>query len=170
MDVEVVEKNKGGRPTKLTPELIHQMGKYFEEGNHPECVSGLVSITKQTFYNWMETGEADFETGKDTIYARFFDCIKVAIGASERSAVKQMKAGGKDWIGAAEFLSRRFPERWRRNIAITGGDGGPLKVSPVLEVPFTSKTVADWQNAKPETDSTVAAASNGKHAGNGTTR
>lgn len=128
--------NVGGRPSKLTPDIIERMSGHFLEGGHPELVCSLVGVSRRCYYYWLEDGEADLENDRDTLHAEFCLRTKKALALCESDAVKRMKAGGKDWMGAAEFLARRFPSRWRRNIAASDEDRRlHRRYMPVVEGP-----------------------------------
>ncbi len=99
----------GGRPTKLTPELIVRICNYIRAGNHLNVVCVANGITFQTYRNWIKRGER----ARSGIFFELFESVRQAEAECESSLVAGwMSQAPKDWRAAAAFLERRFPERW----------------------------------------------------------
>lgn len=124
------KKNVGGRPSKLTDEMLDTIVKHLKTGNFVSTACRLSGITERSYYGWMETGEADFVSGKDTMHARFFQSTTHAIADAEDMAVYALRRAWKeDWRAAAWYLERRKAGKWARRdrMEVTGKDGGPIE-------------------------------------------
>lgn len=94
------------RPSKLTEELISKMADEIAEGT-PICyVCDLFSVTEQSYFNWMERGQQDFENDEETIYSAFFDSIKKSYARFIIESKKRIKQGTPGWQGTAWWLER----------------------------------------------------------------
>lgn len=103
--------NKGGRPTKLTPEIQVELVKYIKAGNYYSDACEYVGIDYRTFRNWMKKGE-EAKTGQ---FFQFFHAIKKAEAESKIRMVAQWQSAMKtDWKAIATFMERRYPEEWGR--------------------------------------------------------
>lgn len=104
-----------GRPTKLTPELIHTIETAVESGAFYEDACIVAGINKSTLYRWREQGEADIEHGRHTLEADFCTALTRGSAAAEVHAAEAVaKARFHDWRAAAWYLERRNPARWGR--------------------------------------------------------
>ena len=119
-----VPANKGGRPTLLTPELqliicgyIRQDTMYVEQA----CLKA--GISKGSYYNWLEWGEAKKEP-----YAEFLDAIKEAEAEAELSLLRDMKKSPRYWAMYMTILERRFPDRWGKRERVQHEQQGDFKV------------------------------------------
>lgn len=102
--------------SKLTPELIRTFCDLVAAGNYYHAACKAVGITYPTFNRWMRLGEQH----SDGPYSEFYNAVRQADAAAELWAVHQWRrAFPVDWKAAAEFLARRFPDRWARREHIT---------------------------------------------------
>ena len=107
---EKKDKNKGGRPSILTPELIKTICATVKAGNYIETAAAVAGIHKDTLYDWLKKASS-----KGGIYAEFSDAIKKALAESEaRDVLIISEASKTNWTAAAWKLERRFAERWGR--------------------------------------------------------
>lgn len=121
--------NVGGRPSKLDSDVKKQLVDAISAGNFIEVACEHAGITKMTFYNWLDKGEA----AKSGEYREFYLEIQEAQAHLEVALVAQwMQHVKKDWRAAAEMLSRRFPEKWSptryMKQEISGPDQSPLRI------------------------------------------
>jgi hypothetical protein len=100
----------GGRPSKLTRELIAKLARAVARGNYVEVACAEVGIAKSTFYEWLQLGQA----APSGPHREFSDAIKKAQASAEARdlAVIDAAAQAGVWQAAAWKLERRSPERW----------------------------------------------------------
>lgn len=109
------------RPTKLTDTTRTLITDLLRGGNTNEGACTAAGIAPSTFYSWMERGEADLETGVESIHSEFVEAVTRAIGESEAVLVRFARAAAeKDGRVALEMLARRFPERWAAKAELRG--------------------------------------------------
>lgn len=117
--------NKGGRPTKLTPELQEEICKAIRAGNYIETAAAFAGISKNTLYEWMKRGAREKERlaknprakvkKSEAPFVEFSDAVEKALAAAEvRDVMLIGKAAETQWQAAAWRLERKFPERWGR--------------------------------------------------------
>ncbi len=108
---ETQTRNRGGRPTKLTPEVQERIVSAIRAGNYAQVAARYAGIGETTYYEWMKRGRAA-RSGK---FAEFQKAIKKAEGEAEVRCValihKHMEG---NWQAAMTYLERKFPDRWAR--------------------------------------------------------
>lgn len=121
----------GGRPTKLTEDLITEIANYVKAGNDIHICCQAVGICKTQFYNWMKRGN-DISNG---LHRKFRDSILRAQAFAEIRdvVVVDRAATDGDWRAAAWKLERRAPDRWGRREALAIEHGGQIKQVVVEE-------------------------------------
>ena len=122
--------DKGGRPTKLTPETQKKIVDAIKAGNYMETAAAYAGINKETLHRWLKEGERA-KSGKKR---EFSNSVQKALAEAEvRDVVTIGKAAEQNWQAAAWRLERKFPARWGRkdkmNLEHTGKEGGPIEVS-----------------------------------------
>ena len=136
-----ITKDRGGRPTKLTPELSERITAFVRAGNYVETAAAACGVNKATLYDWMKAGAKS----KRGMYKKFNDALYRALGEYETRDVaavdkaingyevvrrraltrKNPKTGQLEIIEqtvethmeyapmvALERLRRRFPGKW----------------------------------------------------------
>lgn len=123
---------KGGRPTKLTREIVDKIVRLVGVGNYMETAAATCGISKDTLYRWLKQGARQ---GKG-LARDLADGVYEATARCEAHDVAFMhKAAETDWRAAAWRLQHRFPERWgRARVEVSGPEGGPVQVQ------------ADWRS------------------------
>lgn len=117
------EPDKGGRPTKRTPETEEIILSGIRTGLHPVTAAKIAGISRATFDRWRKD-EPGFE-----------QAIEAAEAAFERQNLGYVtKWGSRSWKASAWALERRFPDRWGAKLAV-GGTGEPVKVHVVRDAP-----------------------------------
>ena len=112
-----------GRFSKLTEESERIILEEIRAGSFYEIACKQAGISERTLRNWMNRGKKELErvaqsSGRrvrrsERIYVNFFKNVLEAEAFSEDELVKLWRrAAPKDWKAAAEFLARRYPERW----------------------------------------------------------
>lgn len=112
--------NVGGRPTKLTRVLIHEICKYVMMGSYVETAAATCAVDKATFYGWLKKGRRDRNEGRyTTIYAELSFKILESLGKAEtRDLIRIDQAGERDWRAAAWKMERRNAQRWGPKAAL----------------------------------------------------
>lgn len=109
----MAKKNKGGRPTKLTPELIEEICKLIRIGAYIETACNFNGIHKDTYYRWAKDGAR----AKSGLKKEFYDSIKKAVAFAEANLIGRInEAGRQQWQAYAWIAERRFPERWANDV------------------------------------------------------
>src|SRR5262249_47807490 len=105
--------------------MIQQVGQLLRSA--PGCALSTAAdslrITRQTFYNWMNSGKTDPD--RNSLCARFFDEVQAALADAEISLIRAVEKTSPQFI-----LSRRYPSRWpseRQLLEISGPGGAPLE-------------------------------------------
>jgi len=113
---EAGEKNKGGRPTKLTPLIQEEVCKALKAGMYMETAAAYAGIDKDTLYDWLKKGAR----GESPEHAKFSDAVKRAVAEAELTDLLMIKKAASEgtWQAAAWRLERRFRERWGRSISV----------------------------------------------------
>jgi transposase len=130
----------GGRPSKLTADIIDKVKTFLPVCMYIETLADSLEIDRQTFYNWYHRGEAEArrldQNGEETppqreaLYLEFYRAIKKGAADGEMAAAARIHAASHTtWQAAAWLLERRFPDKWgtRHRLEHTGKDGGPVK-------------------------------------------
>ena len=105
----------GGRRTKLTAERQKRIFALIRQGITQEIAARRGGINPDTFYAWRKRGEA----AKSGIYFEFVKGLEEAQAEAESTLVMQVRLHAKtDWRAGAFILSRRFPERWKKQQTI----------------------------------------------------
>lgn len=110
------EPNKGGRPTKRTPEIERAICDAIRRGHYMEHAAPLAGVSKQTVYTWLKAGEEG-----DPAYVGFLDAVKEAEAAAVDRALTDIEdaAGGKDakpWANRAWWLERRHTRLFGKTV------------------------------------------------------
>lgn len=117
-----------GRQTKLTPAVQDRICAAIKAGNYLKAAAGAGGITERSLYLWLSRGSEE-RAGK---YRALYDQVQEAEAEAERLLVEHWQAHTpEDWRASAEFLSRRFPERW--------GNKAKLDVSADVNAKVESK-------------------------------
>lgn len=139
----------GGRSSTLTPAVHEAIIEGIRNGNYISTVMNAVGVPKENFYHWKRQGSPQpvfddegnqiGEEYPDNFYGHFMRDYDEALAYSEIRAVKSLQSHfDKDWRAAAEYLSRKFPERWNPKTVVEhqGKDGGPIMTEDRREVLF----------------------------------
>lgn len=103
-----------GRKTKLTPEVQAAIVQALGVGATREHAYQYAGISHETFYNWMEKGEA----GKPP-YVEFFDAVKNTEAKAVVGWLAHIETAARagNWQAAAWKLERRYPKMFGRGLA-----------------------------------------------------
>lgn len=129
------EKSKGrGRKMKLNSELIEKIYRLLREGHYDKTVCAALGIATDTYYRWLNDGEAMMENLELPNRKRFgnpseeylelcselYVTVKRAAAEAEMEALKRIRQASREhWQAAAWYLERKFKDRWGRNTTVT---------------------------------------------------
>lgn len=103
--------NKGGRPTKFTPEVREKILAAIRAGNYAGVAADYAGVGETTFYRWLQKGR-EAKSGK---FREFWVAVKKAEREAEVRAVAQIqKHMDSNWQAAMTYLERKHPDRWGR--------------------------------------------------------
>ncbi len=119
------------------PELSTTIGRTIvaaiEHGNFPGTAARLAGVSLGTLNKWLDRGEAGEQP-----YADFAEAYRQAEVECESAVVKTFKgAVREDWRAGAQFLGRRFPERWSDHagrLAVFGADEPGASLQPAFQM------------------------------------
>jgi len=101
---------RGGRPTKLTPEVHEAIVEKMRNGSFLEQAARSVGVHPVTVWRWLEAGDAE---DAQEPYASFAQDFRQAEAEAEERAKEQLREwGSSEWKATLAFLERRFPDRW----------------------------------------------------------
>jgi hypothetical protein len=120
----VTKPPKGGRPTKLTPEVRERILSILSVGGTWKMAAAAGGISDDTLKRHRDANE-----GFAAACARARDSGAAALVEKIRNA-----AEGGDWRASAWLLERISPEVYGRRVVVGGPDGGPVKVEGELRV------------------------------------
>jgi len=106
------KKHSGGRPTKLTPDIVERLTEAIRNGNYYESACAAAGISYQTFQNWKERGR-NAKSGK---YLEFLEAVERAEGEAEAKVIAMWQSHmPESWQACRDFLERRYQGRWGKN-------------------------------------------------------
>jgi hypothetical protein len=127
------------------------------QGNYRDTASTLAGITARSVRGWMDAAEKG-----DPRYEPVAQLIRVAEALAESTAVRNVRAAGKDprfWAAEMTYLERKNPDRWARRpedtstprVVVQVGinvedvkvtlDGGSIESNATPSLPFASTTI-----------------------------
>jgi hypothetical protein len=93
--------NKGGRPSKATPQVIAQIAACLANGLNDREASLVVDIEPHTLVRWKKNPE-------------FCAQIEKAVFTRMKKRVDKIENGGQGWQGTAWVLERLYKDRFMR--------------------------------------------------------
>lgn len=149
------------RPSKVQPDRLQAIIDDVRDGAPVVVAARGNGLEESTFYRWMREG-AKLD-GRPLLRTFYQAITRARVECERRMAEKWVKVvtegttkttitethdmdgdllstktvtevvGDADWRGIAEFLLRRYPERWSRKEGVehTGPDGAPLETAPI---------------------------------------
>lgn len=128
-----------GRPSSLTPQVHDKIVGLMRAGNWFETACRAAGISPSTGYKWKAWGDGrnveGHKTPRDVAkYRKFREACARAEGEAEAEAVLYVRQGvAKDPKLALEYLTRRSPERWGREVREHRGEVELGVKGPVVE-------------------------------------
>lgn len=128
-----------GRPTKLTPEVHQRIVALMRAGNYFETACRAAGIAPSTGYLWKAWGEGRAFAGQKLprnrkIYTEFLDAVSRAEAEAEAEVVVHVRRAIPDdpRVGL-EYLQRRSPHRWGREVREQHSEVTVQAAQPVLD-------------------------------------
>jgi hypothetical protein len=104
-----------GRKLKLTHRVIDELVSDLKKGHYVKAICGKFGFDNSSYYYWRQKGTEDIAEGKDTIYSELVNKVNEATFYSEDYALEKWRSHfDKDWHASAEFLARKFSDRWAK--------------------------------------------------------
>lgn len=97
----------GGRPTKLTPELLDEAEALMRDFMCLTPVAHMLGIMPRTIHYWYKRGERE-----NGLFGEFFHRMKKAQSETERALLHEIRRGVDNWQSRAWLLERALPDRW----------------------------------------------------------
>ena len=98
-----------GRPSKLSPEIQERICSALRDGNYESAAAAAGGVGTSTVRQWLQWGR----DAKSARYVAFLAAVTRAREDAELRLVELwQEAMPSDWRAIAEFLARRYPERW----------------------------------------------------------
>ncbi len=136
-----------GRSTKLTGKIQEEILKAIRAGSFFEIACRWSGIHPATGWEWLARGEDKEPKGrrKSKKYAEFAEAVRKAEAELELALIMAWRKHLPDSAAApAEFLKRRFPQRWGApdRLELGGKDGKPIEVAEIPSDPYDPKRIA----------------------------
>ena len=134
---------RGGRPTKYTPETVKRVIEAIKLGCAYVDAANYAGINYDTFNEWRKQ------------YPEFSDAVETASGAAVTACMAKIQKAATEgsWQASAWILERRHPDRYgRTRVELTGAEGGPVAVAAqVVVIPQLDGDATTWaQRVKTE--------------------
>lgn len=130
------EKRGRGRPSLFTEDRRRKILDALRLGNYRVVSARYAGVSDATFYGWLERSRDERARGMTTDYTRFLEDVEVAEAQAETMLVADLRAQARTNPTATLGMLRvRFRDRWSEaptRLEVTGKDGGPVALSPVL--------------------------------------
>ena len=101
--------NIGGRPSKLTPELVETMEKWLKLGYYIKDACTMAGISEATYHACMKKADEG-----DIRILEVSESIKKARAEAEGAHIMNIRKAADNgvWQAAAWFLERSHPTKW----------------------------------------------------------
>jgi len=171
---EVVAKDKGGRPPKLTKEAETTIVNVIRSGGYATDAAALAGISRATLQDWTRMGAR----AKSGIYKRFSDRVKKANAEFVGECLNGIRTAGsgyklrtskviqtkndkgvleasqtvieetekREWQALAWILERKDPEKWgrREHIEVSGDPDNPIIADQKVPDILSGDYLAKW--------------------------
>lgn len=104
------------RRLKLDFRIALRIAKLLRKGYTISEACVKVGLSRQSFYNYYDKGKLDYESGKTTIFAKFYLMVERSLLSYQMSLMTRIEELGmkrEDWRALLAILERRFPDKWR---------------------------------------------------------
>lgn len=110
------EVDKGGRPSKFTPERRAAILDSISMRIPYSLAAQANGIGERTLFDWLKQGEKDNNEGIDSEFARFSQSIKNIEQQRIADHLKKIDANVERWQGDAWILERRWYKYFGANV------------------------------------------------------
>jgi transposase len=116
-----------GRPDGLTEAAADRIVNALRAGAYTAEAAAHAGVSVRTFQRWRARGE---QADAEERYRTFAERAAKAEAEAKVFAIGIVRtAMSQDWRAAAWLLEHRWPQEWgRRNVEVTGPEGGPVEV------------------------------------------
>ncbi|MFK0203430.1 hypothetical protein [Streptomyces lavendulae] len=129
-------RRRGGRPTKLSPEVVDRLTAASKAGSPTRIAAGYAGISERSFMNWMARGrraveardEDDRQPDKaDLPYVALFEQVSQARSEAALQALVQIRAAARDRVVLDRETIRHDPKTgevvfYRKERRVQAGD------------------------------------------------
>lgn len=134
-------RNKGGRPPKLTEDLIEQIRVFVAGGNYMETAAAFAGVDRDSLKAWLHDAatlrrkleqDPDLKTTKlDELKLKFSACMLKAFAEAEIRDVSNIGAAAAagNWQASAWRLERRSSRRWGRGMMFQSVEASDVMLS-----------------------------------------
>lgn len=128
-----------GRKPKLTPELQAQFCRYVADGLTKKGAAEAVCISEAALYDWLQHGQKDKDSGKETLFSEFLESVKKAEADFKLTHIRTIQeASADDWKAAAWLLERCYRSEYGRatmDVNLGGQPGGePVHTEAAVQI------------------------------------
>lgn len=118
--------------SKFTQERVDIILEALSRGNYRTVACSLADVADNTFWRWMNRGEAE---GEGPHYEFLLAVLKAEAQSESDIVGHVVSAVPDDWRAGIEILQRRHPDRWskRTQNEVSGPGGGPVELRVVYE-------------------------------------
>lgn len=110
-------KNKGGRPTVMTPEVVAKLEQAFAIDATVEEACSYADISRDSFYDYLKINPKFSD--------RIADLRNRPVLKARQTIVKALETSD----GAKWYLERKAKKEFSSRSEITGADGGAIEIS-----------------------------------------
>ncbi len=130
------------RPTLLTRAKADRLREVVAIGNYLTIACRQAGVAYSTYQRWRARGEKERAGDESTVplsadesdYVYLLEQIEEGLAEAEANTVEIWQAAmSEDWRAAAEFLARRFPQRWAKQSDQRGAGNG-LAVAAAVSI------------------------------------
>jgi len=127
------EKDRGGRPSSLTPDVQKKIVSAIAIGGYIETAAAFAGVSKPTLYDWLKRGNRELDSQKkgnlpnkkELKFVRFLNAANKAIAENELKSLDRLEAAAMDgeWRVDTWMLERKHPTKWGNKLSVAPSEG-----------------------------------------------